>query len=190
MAHPPELKERAKDLRKQGLRIKIIAADLGVPQPTVSRWLNPEMEERERRRARKLKFSKGKKCAYCKTRRSSNNSRLCRRCYLERGQKVWTAERIVKAIQDWAIEHGHPPAYQDWQRSGKGHPAIRSILDGPRPEFNKWSEALVAAGFTPYERRKRRGKKPLTEQEKRERAALRRRLRENELRKALEKENT
>lgn len=189
MAHPPELKQRAKELRKQGLLIKVIAADLDVPKTTVTRWLNPELEKRERARARNLKFSKKRMCPRCKTRRLANNSALCQRCERETRRK-WTAERVVQAIQDWAIEHGYPPAYQDWQRSGDGHPALRSITDGPRPVFRSWSEALLAAGFKPYARRRRRGRRPLTEQEKQERAVLRRKLRENEIRKALEKENT
>lgn len=187
MTHPPELRERAKALRQQGLLCREIGVELGVPKATVIRWLNPKIEKRGRVRSRKAKYSLKKKCARCK-RRVSDTSTICMACY-RANQKYWTAERIVEAIQNWTIEHGYAPTYLEWQRSGPGHPAISSIKEGPDPSFRSWGDALRAAGFTPRKRRARTGGAPLTEAQKAERAALRRLAREEKLRIALEKEN-
>lgn len=182
--HDQALKKRAKELRKQGLLIKVIAAEIDVPKQTVTRWLNPQLEKRERVRARKLKFSQHTKCPRCK-RRKADTAAHCRRCALELQtiNRPWPRERIIKAMQTWAQKHGHAPTYGEWQKGGKDHPAIRSMLDGPNPPFTSWSEALLAAGFKP--RQKRAGKK-MTPQE---RAALRRQAREQKILQAVGKEN-
>lgn len=186
MTHPVELREQAREHRAAGMPVKEIAELMGIPEPTIVRWTNPALEERERERARRIKFTKGKACPKC-GKPISNNATICRSCYIT-NQRVWTAERIVQAIKDWAIEHGNPPSYTDWQRSGPGHPALRSITDGPAPVFRRWSDAIVAAGFVPYQRRvKRGGRRKLTEAQKRERAALRRQLREDKIKQAVEK---
>lgn len=177
MAHPPELRQRAKRMRREGMLLSTIAADLGVPAATVLRWTNPALEARERKRARKNKFSKKRRCPSC-GRKMSDNATRCQRCYRTR-KRYWTREKTIEAIRAWALKHGHQPASKDWERGGRDHPAISSILGGPDPPFRKWSEALVAAGFTP---RKRRRPRLNPEQ----RAALRRTTREDKLKKALE----
>lgn len=185
MAHPPELKERAKELRKQGLLIRVISADLGVPKPTVIRWLNPELEKRERKNARKKKFSQKKRCAEC-GRRCNDNATLCLKCYLP-SQRYWTREKLIEAVQEFALEHGRPPTHHDWYHSGEGHPAVSSICDGPNPPFAKWSDLIRAAGFTPGVRYRHPKRKPWSAQRKQERAEFRMRIREERLKKALAK---
>lgn len=186
--HPPELKERARELRAQGMLVKAIADEIGVPKPTVIRWCNPELEARERSNARERNFSQGKTCALCKKNKTSNHSTLCRSCYRKRGQRVWTRERLIEAVREWVLEHGNPPSYLDWQRSGgEKHPATRSITSPPYPVFKTWSGLIKAAGFTPGERRRRTGRKPLTLKQKQERAELRRQLREEKIKHAVEK---
>jgi len=183
--HPPELRQRAKELRKQGLLIRVIAVELGVPTPTVIRWLNPKLEKRERQRAKRLKFSHGLRCPKCR-RKMSDGASLCIRCALEKqtAERYWNRDRIIEAIQQWALQHGHAPTYREWVRSGKGHPAASTVIEGPNPPFKKWSEAIIAAGFRP---RERRSAHRITNQE---RAYLRRKLREDKLKQALAKENT
>lgn len=190
MTHPPDLRLQAKKLRKQGMLVADIAAEIGVPKPTVIRWTNPRLEKRERAKARHRKFSKGRQCPRCKSRPVSNNAKLCRPCRLEiqTTSRYWTRERVIEAIQLWYLEKGHPPVYAQWERSGPGHPAISSILDGPNPPFKKWSEAIQAAGFTPRVRRPEK-KRPLTLEEKQRRAALRRTMREEKIRKAMQEES-
>jgi hypothetical protein len=186
VTYPPELRQRAKELRKHGLLIRVIAAELGVPKPTVTRWLNPKLEARGRTRARRLKYAKKRRCPACGGKRADTAS-LCKSCS-RAGQRYWTRERIVEALRTWAAEHGRVPVHEDWERSGKGHPAISSILAGPNPPFASWSEMLLAAGFTP---RKKRGPKWTTEKlNRKERAALRRANREDVLKRAIAKENT
>lgn len=181
--HDPALRERAKELRsKHGTLISVIAVDLGVPKSTVTRWLNPGLEKRERVKARKRKYGDGTKCPRCK-RRKTARAKHCFRCAHELRRR-WTKEALIEAIQQWAIEKGHAPTHSEWQRSGKNHPAVRSITDGPNPPFKTWSEALIAAGFTPRQRRSGKRKHGPGELK-----ALRRRFREQKIIRALEKEN-
>lgn len=182
--HDPALRARAKELRKQGVLIRVIAVELEVPKQTVTRWLNPQLEKRERKRARKLKYEGASRCPRCK-RKKVASAKTCRRCQLELRtiERPWPRERVIKAIQAWALKHGHAPTYGEWQKGGKDHPAIRSMMDGPNPLFGSWSEALIAAGFEP---RKKRAARKMTPQE---RAALRRQLREQKILRAVGKEN-
>lgn len=199
MTHPPELRELAKQLREDGLLIKEISARIGIPKPTVTRWLNPELEERGREVARKRKFRKRRRCPRCKTNMKADRSKWCESCFREH-RRYWTRERVVQAIKDWAIENGRQPTWTDWRRSGRGHPAIRTITDGPNPTFKNWSEALIAAGFTPNQRRPAKRRGPRTEEQRlitqrkvrethRQKMELRRKLREEKIKKAIAKEN-
>lgn len=93
--------------------------------------------------------------------------------------KMWTRPVIVLAIQEWANEHGEPPAQTDWSPTharllGDQERADRWFaLSGRYPhmntvvrEFGSWNEGIAAAGFTPRvahggggnERRRRRFK--------------------------------
>lgn len=186
MAHAPELRQRAKELRKQGLLIKVIAVELGVPKPTIARWLNPKLEARGRTRARKLKFAKKRHCSKCGS-RITNNATLCATCF-RASQRYWTRERLIEAMRAWAADNGRAPVMEDWERGSEDHPAVRSIFTGPSQPFKSWSELLLAAGFTP---RQRRGPRWTNEKfDRKTRAALRRQNREDALKRAIAKENT
>jgi len=186
VTHPPELRERAKQLRKQGLLIKVIAIELGVPKPTVIRWLNPKLEARGRTRARRLRYSKKRRCPECGE-RMSDDATQCVNCF-DKNRRYWTRERVIEALRLWAAENGREPVVEDWDRSGKNHPAISTILDGVNPPFTSWSEALLAAGFTPRKRRSPRWTQSKFDRAKR--AELRRKNREDALKRAVAKENT
>ena len=186
--HDSTLRARATELRKQGFLIRVIAVELGVPKSTVTRWLNPEFEKRERANARKRKYGndpQATKCPRCK-RKKTKRAKVCLRCAreLQTIDRPWNRERVIEAIQRWAIEKGHAPVSGEWDRSGKWHPAISSIVRGPHPVFGSWSEALTAAGFTP--RQHRSGQRKYAPGE---RAVLRRRIREQKIIEALQKEN-
>lgn len=185
MAYPPHLRQQANEMRQQGALVADIAAVLGVSEPTVVRWTNPELEARDRARARKKKYSQRKRCASCR-RRVSNNGTLCRTCYRERhlAERPWPRERVIEAIRQWAEEYGYAPAYSDWQRSGKNNPALSSILKGPNPVFRNWSEALREAGYRPKVKRIR---EPDTWLKKKERATARRLVREEKIKRAVAK---
>lgn len=176
-------KIRALELRREGLLIREIVAIVGVPKSTVTRWVTPSFEERQRKLARKRKYSKGKLCKRCR-RKISNNATLCRKCVAlkQHENRPWTREKVIAALQLWAADNGRAPVHREWSRSGPGHPATSSILRGPYPLFGSWSELLIEAGFTP---RERRAAKKLTRQE---RQALRRNVRETKLKKAIKEE--
>jgi RNA polymerase subunit RPABC4/transcription elongation factor Spt4 len=184
MMHDPKLKERAKELRKQGLLAREIAVEIDVPKATVIRWLNPSFEKQERARARKRKFSQRRRCPKCR-RRMADKASLCVRCFREKmtEERRWNRETIIDAMQMWAQKHGHAPTYAEWQRGGSDHPATSSMLRGPYPSFASWSEALLASGFVP---RQHRAAMKMTPQE---RAALRREVREQKIIRAVGKEN-
>lgn len=58
----------------------------------------------------------------------------------------WTRERIVSALQAWALEHGRPPSGTDWRVTGLWeHPSTGTVL----LKFGTWNAAMVAAGFQP-----------------------------------------
>lgn len=159
MAHPPALREQAAKLRnEEKLLMREIAERLGVPKPTVVRWLNPELEQRERVNARARKLSR--RCPSCKSKMSAD-ARLCVECHKRKqlAERPWPREKVIEAIQAWAAKYGYAPVYNDWDASGPGHPARASILDGPNPVFPNWSAALRAAGFTPRKRRKARAER-------------------------------
>jgi hypothetical protein len=182
MAWPPELQEQARELRASGMLVKQIVDTLGVPQPTVVRWTNDKFADRERKKARTRKRSKRKKCVVC-GKRVSNTASMCRPCY-KKTQRQWTRERLIEAFQNWALKHGHAPTLGEWVASGGDeHPSVFSILDGPTAPFRSWSELVLAAGFTP---RQRRSSKNLSREERRE---LRRQQREERLKRALGKES-
>jgi hypothetical protein len=182
--HPPELKAQAREMRKQGTYVAVIAEALGVPEPTIVRWTNPQLEKRERIKARRRKYSKGRNCSKCKKKVSNTSSRLCHDCHMKAmtAERWWTRERIIEAIQVWAAQYGHAPTYDEWKKSGKGHPAVKSISDGPHAPFSKWSEAIEAAGFRPREHRAG------ARMSRTERQDIRRKMRENRIKKALGKE--
>lgn len=91
---------------------------------------------------------------------------LCARCNgvkMGRANKVWTRERIVAAIREWAEVHGEPPRSCDWNPTAarllgrRVHPAY---IDEPERWPHKltvmktfgqpggWARAIREAGFT------------------------------------------
>ena len=186
MSRSPEQRQEAQALRAQGLLLREIAEEIGVPKATVTRWLNPEFEKRERAKAKKRKYAKHRKCKSC-GKRISNTSVLCLACY-KASQRYWTRERLIDAVKEFAAENGYAPRAQDWYRSGPGHPAFSSVREGDNRPFRRFSELLVAAGFTPGQRRGPRKNRKLTTLQRAERAALRREKREKMLKQAIQQE--
>lgn len=59
-----------------------------------------------------------------------------------RERTVWTDERIVGALKDWADANGDAPTQKKWQAAGRV-PSATTI----RRHFGSWPDALDAAGF-------------------------------------------
>lgn len=87
----------------------------------------------------------------------------CARVYDGARRKVWTRERIIAAIQEWATVYGEPPASPDWnpyharvefgdlERAARFEdangrwPSSQTVID----EFGSWNAGIAAAGFAP-----------------------------------------
>lgn len=147
--YPEELHDRARELAAEGLGVNQIASEIDVPQATVRRWLNPQTAERDRLSSRRHKEKRRRECRNC-GKKVWYTSMLCADCsrQAQRDNRYWTQERVIRAIQEWAMVNGKPPTATDWMRAGPGHPAATGIY-GQRGCFRYWNDAIAAAGFTP-----------------------------------------
>jgi hypothetical protein len=159
---------QAAQLAARGMTGTAIAAELGISTSYAYGLLtDPDGSlVRERKRlydrqcadcgARIDGTSPGKSTGYCVT-CSAKRSGFARR--------VWTRERIIAAIHDWAQVYGEPPAIADWSPTT----ARQRLHDEPRArrfetaagrwpsfttvvnEFGSWNAGIRAAGLTPRE---------------------------------------
>ena len=146
--HSNRLKQVALDLRQeQGLGPKKIAARLGISVSTVSRWIYPDYNEKQKQAAREYKERNRGTCQTCGA-PTWIGSKTCRGCQAQKlhQDKYWTEERVIEAIQRWASQHGQPPGARDWVRRGDHHPSMSAVY-GPHSPFPNWSDAVEAAGF-------------------------------------------
>lgn len=135
-----------KRLSDEGRTNKYICITLGLSASSLRNIINdPEGSKQKARRER----YRGT-CQECgrKTDGSSgyNAPKLCVHCSGEK-HKIWTREKIVTAIQEWAKEHGRPPRASDWVRSGPNHPSTGAVHKRPSGSFIYWADAIEAAGF-------------------------------------------
>lgn len=155
--YPPEVRQQALELHEQGMAHKQISLQLGIPHATVFRWLNPDYAEKSRIKSRELKQKKYRgtciDCGASTSYRGKSGRRSARRCVTcqtahQRQTKTWTRERVVAAIRYWAETHdGVPPKSTDWKyRRGGMFPSCGSVY-GPSGPFEKWGDAIEAAGF-------------------------------------------
>jgi hypothetical protein len=95
-------------------------------------------------------------CRHCGKPLKHRKHTLCLECI-----RIWTPDRILDAIRDYADRYGHPPAAQDWNpplaiTKYRDDIAERFHEDGCWPTatsvqyyFGSWNAAIHAAGFTP-----------------------------------------
>lgn len=167
LQHPLELHEQARELYAEGFGYVAIGKKLGVSSTTIRRWLFPEVHQHSLCKARAYKASRAKQCANCGV-TIWYTSTLCADCSQEkqRQERLWTRERVILAIQNWARMYGSPPAATQWRRSGKAHPSIGAVY-GKTGVFSSWNEAIAAAGFTPRHSNPGPGKSSWTNDEAR-----------------------
>lgn len=149
---------------------------LGVPYTTVYRWLNADYAARQRARSadRKNRYRGwcvdcGAPTAWGGATTGGKPSKRCRSCRKALEQSadyraehtVWTKDRVVLAIREWAQFYGEPPAAADWDpwrarvKLGDEMRARRFERDRGRwpsfiaavDRFGSWNAALEAAGF-------------------------------------------
>lgn len=86
---------------------------------------------------------------------------VCNGRYQGARNRIWTREKIIKAILAWADLHGEPPAVPDWNphharvilhddarasRCERGDwPRQQTVVDA----FGSWNAGIAAAGFVP-----------------------------------------
>lgn len=155
---------RAAELHAQGLNGIQIAAAMGVSRAYAYELLNDPKGEGSR--ARKDRYRQpcvdcGAMTSGCNGLRDTPRCVTCANRKNGRGKTVWTREKIIAAIREWAAEHGEPPAGADWnanQARRLGDEArARRFEDDPRwpwfsivtRAFGSWNAGIRAAGYTP-----------------------------------------
>lgn len=150
----------AQQLRAQGLLLREIAEQMGVAVQTVHAYLSdPDLSKLRARQA-----SYAGTCIDCgrPTDGSDGPGKAAERCAdcrarYQHEQRRWTPQAIVRAIHEWAAEHGEPPAATDWKADMKRCRRDRPARDAERfpadktvqAVFGTWNAAIRAAGYTP-----------------------------------------
>jgi predicted transcriptional regulator len=122
-------RKTAAAMRARGMTYGHIAAELGVGTGTVARWLNPEIEEASRAKAREWKARHRTVCPRCgATVGYENAGEICVACklddrYGERNQRILAAWRAGDLARDIAEREGMATTdvlsrLSDWRRRG------------------------------------------------------------------------
>jgi len=153
-----ELAAEVARLRVLGLTQLEIAKRLGIGRSWVATLCNdPDGSKQKARRETYTGI-----CERCggetKSSGTSRPSRLCANCSREvaHESRIWTREKIIEAIQEWAAQHGRPPTANDWLHADPGgrwpnrgsvyneYSYPRSVRRSP---FACWADAIEDAGF-------------------------------------------
>lgn len=129
---------RAQELRDRGLKLREIAAAMGVAYQTVHAWLSdPDGSKLAAR-----KHSYRGTCEQCGGRTDGSNGRgRAPRVYKD--CLTWSEDEIVTAMQRWAAEHGGiPPTTTEWRQCGPWWPVASTVV-----QSIGWNTALRLAGF-------------------------------------------
>ena len=159
-----EQAQRVRALRDEGLLQREIAEQVGVGRSYVSDLLRDPFGELARQR----KESYRGECEICGGPTDGSNGpakapKLCAIC-LPGTLKIWTREKVIETIQEWARRRGRPPKANEWIRSiidpdGYKFPprtAVYVSQEGSTAPFSMWADAIASAGFP----RPRRGDYP------------------------------
>lgn len=161
----PERVAEAQRMRAEGMLLREIAEHFGIAHQTAHYWITDP--DGVALRARKDSYAQP--CVECGAPTSGSEGRReeprCQPCTaIKNGdeRKIWTREAVVLAIQEWAAEHGEPPAVCDWGPTYARilHDEDRArrfeVADGCWPHAvtvrrmcGSWAAALTAAGFEP-----------------------------------------
>jgi transposase len=150
-----DLRERARDLYKDGGTIRGIARELGVTPDRAHRWVTDLCIERRHARhalrdeARSLRAQglKRREIAARLGVSAEQAGYLANYAYEARysGGVKWTRDRVVEAMNSWATEHGRPPFSPEWcpPPRGSGWPSVSTVIR----LFGSWNAAMEVAGF-------------------------------------------
>lgn len=154
--YPQKLRVEAQRLRDEGFGYLRIGRRLGVSPTTVRRWVNPEYDEALKAESRRRKMELyGGTCIDCGGRTAYRGDRTktakrCKACHYTwlAEHRTWTRETVIAAIQRWAAEHeGRPPSASKWRKRGDYHPSYSAVYGSPASPFDRWVDAIEAAGF-------------------------------------------
>lgn len=149
------LVERAKALYVPGVfGAKRISDELGVPESTIRRWVNPEVAERGRAASRRAKERYRGVCETCGGATwgdgPGRGRTECNSCKAARMHETrhWTQARVIEAIRRYAAEHGRPPTAREWIHGSHGietdgYPNAVLV----QREFGSWAAGIEASGF-------------------------------------------
>lgn len=158
-----EMAARAAELRKRGMLLREIAAELGIS----TQWASELCTDPEGKKiAARRKRYQGACLACGKPTTGSLGPSLapthCVQCAPRMAAK-WSEEKIVSAIQRWVALYGEPPAAMEWNPAQARHDGISDVDrieirfergDWPSTTsvintFGSWNRAIQAAGFHP-----------------------------------------
>jgi Homing endonuclease associated repeat len=152
---------KAAELRAQGLTGAEIGAALHLSRSYVSVLLTDP--DRAQEAARKRSYAQP--CMDCGSMTSGSEGRKpeprCLRCAaLHANKKVWTPDRLIGKMQEWAGRYGEPPSSTDWtvtvQRRRGNQRGLRRLQESEWPHagtvvkaFGSWNAGIAAAGYRP-----------------------------------------
>jgi hypothetical protein len=152
----PEKVKQARELWIRGYTVSEIAARINVKFQTAKRYVDPAYDAllSEKEKERKKRYAGT--CAICGKRTSysgkgTGGSRHCKE-HVGESRKIWTREKVIAAIQQWAEIHGRPPSSVDWnaalakEERGSEYPSAGAVY-GASGAFDSWAAAIEAAGF-------------------------------------------
>lgn len=127
-------------LQAEGKSLKEIAETTGLSLRTVWSYSWDPDGSRHRSYIAKLRRT----CAVC-GKPCSKRARICFSCLKEqnRATKVWTREKQIAKIQEFAKRWGRPPVWTDTMAYPRDLPNGKLIWQ----EFGSWANAVEAAGF-------------------------------------------
>lgn len=154
-------------LRQEGLTGIQVAERLGISRSYAYSLLNDPDGSGDRERKRRYDLV----CTDCGARvdgttpgkMKNRDEPRCAACAaVKRGAEmmIWTEQRVISAIRQWAAEQGEPPAMRDWNptaarevgdeerarrfEAARGRwPSVQSVVN----RFGCWNAAVEAAGF-------------------------------------------
>jgi hypothetical protein len=161
MSSRAEKAKIAAQLRSHGLVLREIAEHLGISISYAQGLVADPDGTKERARRQRYR----QPCPGCGRLMDGSNGRSrspkhCHRC-APKAATIWTRERIIDAIQDYAEQYGRPPSATEWSphaaiRVYRDDIAERFYEDGCWPStvivqtrFGSWNAAIAAAGFSP-----------------------------------------
>lgn len=144
-----ELAPRARQMRREGLRMREIASALDTPISTVSEWIADP--DRKKHAARRRKWAGN--CVDCgaATDASAGPGKACERCascaaQFNHTNRYWTRARVLERLTAYIEANGGiPPTAMEWAALSTAEGGTG--LAAAQREFGSWAAAIEACGI-------------------------------------------